>query len=165
MNPYIDKLEEGASYTFMLSSGHHAIAGTLERADALLAVRGASSGVRDESLHYLNPDHVVAVRDEKNVDRLEPARFDALEQFARHDPAVEWPSAKHDGPADALMAAFDRMREGYAAVSSAGADLTTSERVETAEALRLLAGIDDGENTDFERLEELARRVEGPDGA
>jgi hypothetical protein len=34
-----------------------------------------------------------------------------VEQFAVHDPGVEWPSDKYENPVDAICAALDRVRE------------------------------------------------------
>ena len=34
--------------------------------------------------------------------------------FATHDPDVDWPSVNHTDPVDAILAAFDRVREPVA---------------------------------------------------
>ena len=35
----------------------------------------------------------------------------AADCFARADPDVDWPSERHTDPVDAILAAFDRVRE------------------------------------------------------
>ena len=53
--------------------------------------------------------------DERDAaDREIDRRLYAVEQYAKHDPGVDWPSTEYPNPESAIMAALDRVREEQA---------------------------------------------------